>query len=84
MHIDLLALSPQERYKLLTAVVIPRPVAWVTSVGGSITGEHGIGWSQRRYLPLAAQPASIDLMRSLKRAFDPLGILNPGKIFLDP
>jgi glycolate oxidase len=58
--------------------------AWVTSVGGSITGEHGIGWSQRRYLPLAAQPASIDLMRSLKRAFDPMGILNPGKIFLDP
>ena len=57
---------------------------WVTSVGGSVTGEHGIGWSQRRYLPLAAQPASIDLMRSLKRAFDPMGILNPGKIFLDP
>ena len=58
--------------------------AWVTSVGGSVTGEHGIGWSQRRYLPLAAQPASIDLMRSLKVAFDPAGILNPGKIFLDP
>jgi glycolate oxidase len=58
--------------------------AWVTSVGGSVTGEHGIGWSQRRYLPLAAQPASIDLMRSLKTAFDPAGILNPGKIFLGP
>ena len=57
---------------------------WVTSVGGSVTGEHGIGWSQRRYLPLAAQPASIELMRSLKSAFDPAGILNPGKIFLDP
>ncbi len=57
--------------------------AWVTSVGGSVTGEHGIGWSQRRYLPLAAQPRAIEAMRALKAAFDPQGILNPGKIFLD-
>jgi len=56
---------------------------WVTSVGGSVTGEHGIGWSQRRYLPLAAQPEAIEVMRGLKAAFDPEGILNPGKIFLD-
>ena len=58
---------------------------WVTQVGGSVTGEHGIGWSQRRYLPLAAQPEAIRLMQDLKKAFDPAGILNPGKIFLaDP
>ncbi len=56
---------------------------WVTSVGGSVTGEHGIGWSQRRYLPLAAPPGSIEVMRALKSAFDPAGILNPGKIFAD-
>ena len=56
---------------------------WVTSVGGSVSGEHGIGWSQRRYLPLVAEPAAIDVMRGLKAAFDPRGILNPGKIFLD-
>ena len=48
-----------------------------------MTGEHGIGWSQRRYLPLAAQPEAIQLMRSLKATFDPAGILNPGKIFLE-
>jgi len=56
---------------------------WVTSVGGSVTGEHGIGWSQRRYLPLTAPPGSIEVMRALKSAFDPAGILNPGKIFAD-
>jgi glycolate oxidase len=56
---------------------------WVASVGGSVTGEHGIGWSQRRYLPLVAQPGAIEVMRGLKAAFDPRGILNPGKIFPD-
>lgn len=55
----------------------------MASVGGSVTGEHGIGWSQRRYLPLVAQPGAIEVMRGLKAAFDPRGILNPGKIFPD-
>ena len=35
------------------------------------------------FLPIALGPAEIDLMRALKRAFDPLGLLNPGKIFPD-
>ncbi|MGB5295475.1 MAG: FAD-linked oxidase C-terminal domain-containing protein [Thermoanaerobaculia bacterium] len=56
---------------------------WVAGVGGSVTGEHGIGWSQRRYLPLVAQPGAIEVMRGLKAAFYPRGILNTGKIFPD-
>jgi glycolate oxidase len=50
------------------------------SLGGMISGEHGIGWSQRRYLPLALPPEEIAAMRAIKRAFDPLGILNPDKM----
>ena len=50
------------------------------SLGGKISGEHGIGWSQRRYLPLALPPAEIAILRGLKRAFDPTGILNPDKV----
>ncbi len=53
----------------------------VIGLGGSITGEHGVGWTQRRYLPLRHPAAAIGLQRELKRAFDPRGILNPGKIF---
>jgi FAD/FMN-containing dehydrogenase len=53
----------------------------VVALGGKITGEHGVGWTQRRYLSLAVDPATLDAMRRIKRAFDPLEILNPGKIF---
>jgi glycolate oxidase len=56
----------------------------VVDLGGKITGEHGVGWTQKRYLPLAADAPSIAAMRAIKAAFDPLGILNPGKIFPDP
>ncbi len=56
--------------------------AAIVALGGTITGEHGVGWTQRRYLPLAVDPPSLALMRQLKAAFDPHGILNPGKIFL--
>jgi len=52
----------------------------VVALGGRITGEHGVGWTQRRFLSLALSPAEITLHREIKRAFDPLGILNPGKI----
>jgi len=53
----------------------------IKALGGSITGEHGIGLVQRRYLELAVGPAAVELMRRLKESFDPRGILNPGKIF---
>ncbi len=51
------------------------------SLGGTISGEHGIGYSQRPYLPIALSPVELKLMREIKRTFDPNGILNPGKIF---
>jgi glycolate oxidase len=55
----------------------------VVALEGSVTGEHGIGFSKARYMPLEVSAETIALMRSVKRAFDPNGILNPGKIFLD-
>jgi glycolate oxidase len=55
----------------------------VAILGGSISGEHGIGWVQKNYLPLALNAVEIELMRKIKDVFDPRGILNPGKILPD-
>ena len=51
-------------------------------LGGTISGEHGIGYSQRNYLPLAIGETERRLMAAIKKTFDPAGILNPGKILL--
>jgi glycolate oxidase len=52
-------------------------------LGGTISGEHGIGSKRKNFIPLVMQPELIDLMKRLKAAFDPHNILNPGKIFPD-
>lgn len=54
---------------------------YVAGKGGTLSGEHGIGWVQRRYLDVVFSPTEIALQRSIKQVFDPNGILNPGKIF---
>jgi D-lactate dehydrogenase len=50
------------------------------SLHGTLSGEHGVGIEKRDYTPLELDPVAIDLMRRLKREFDPAGILNPGKV----
>ena len=52
----------------------------VLDLGGSISAEHGIGRLKRDLLPHAKQPLELELMRKIKSAFDPNGILNPGKV----
>jgi glycolate oxidase len=55
----------------------------VLRMQGSITGEHGVGFSKAAYLPMETGAAALDAMRKIKRALDPNNVLNPGKIFLD-
>jgi glycolate oxidase len=50
------------------------------SFGGAISGEHGIGYAKKDYLPLQLGKAHINVLRAIKQAFDPHNILNPGKI----
>jgi glycolate oxidase len=51
------------------------------SLGGTLSGEHGIGIAKKQYMPIAMKEANLTIMRAIKKAFDPNGILNPGKIF---
>ncbi len=53
----------------------------VIDMGGTITGEHGIGITKAPYLEMEIPVEGIQLMKRIKKAFDPAGILNPGKIF---
>ena len=50
-------------------------------LGGTITGEHGVGVAKKEFLPKFLGDASMRVMRGLRRELDPQGILNPGKMF---
>jgi glycolate oxidase len=52
----------------------------VHGLGGTISGEHGVGLIQKDFMDIVFSPVNLDLMRSVKQAFDPNQILNPGKI----
>jgi len=55
----------------------------VVRMGGTISGEHGIGLVQKGYMDIAFGEAQMQLMRQIKHVFDPKGILNPGKILMN-
>jgi glycolate oxidase subunit GlcD len=52
------------------------------NLGGSISGEHGIGYVKAAYLDMAIDAPTLEVMKAIKKVFDPNGILNPGKMFV--
>ena len=69
------------RWKNVQPVIVGDIFNVVLSLGGMLTGEHGVGLTRKKYLPQALGQVQVDLLRQIKRAFDPHHILNPGKIF---
>jgi D-lactate dehydrogenase (cytochrome) len=76
--IDPASASERETAEQLNHQLVNRAIA----VGGTCTGEHGIGLHKRAFLEAETGSAAVDVMRAIKSALDPLNILNPGKIFL--
>ena len=62
-------------------IAITKIFELVVSLGGTLSGEHGIGYVQKPYMHLAMKQINLDLMRGIKKVFDPNNILNPDKIF---
>jgi len=81
VHVNILKDETGEAWASHLDTAIREIFAKVTALGGKISGEHGIGWVQRNYMPIAHAPGELNLMRAIKRTFDPNDILNPGKIF---
>ena len=71
--------NPEEIKRVHTAFgeIFQKAIA----LGGTITGEHGVGLAKKGFLEDFAGKAGLDVMRSLKHTFDPGNVLNPGKIF---
>jgi glycolate oxidase len=82
VHINVLKDDlPEAQWEALVPGLTEQIYNLALSLGGTITGEHGIGATRRRYLHMALSEAQIDLMRQIRQVFDPNRILNPGKIF---
>jgi glycolate oxidase len=84
IHVNLMhdQADPNETGKL--EGIIKKVFEKVLELGGTISGEHGIGLTKSPYLSMEIPKPAFDLMIRLKNAFDPKGILNPGKIFVEP
>jgi glycolate oxidase len=84
LHVNILKLDmDDEAWEHALRPAIEEIFKLTVSLGGTISGEHGIGFSQRPFLPIACSDDEIALFKRIKDAFDPRGILNPGKIFPD-
>jgi D-lactate dehydrogenase len=78
LHVNLLPRNVDEIERAYAA--LPELFALVIALDGTISGEHGIGVVKREFMPLALSNETLGLMRGIKAAFDPDGILNPGKL----
>ncbi|MGH8503504.1 MAG: FAD-binding oxidoreductase [Gammaproteobacteria bacterium] len=79
IHVNLL-LDPQDPDQVRAAEkCLDEVFGLVLRLGGTLSGEHGIGLSKRDFVACELDPAALELMRGIKRQFDPNGILNPGK-----
>ncbi|OQX43652.1 MAG: FAD-binding oxidoreductase, partial [Candidatus Sedimenticola endophacoides] len=79
IHVNLLA-DPDDAGQMERAhQALDRMFSMVLTLGGTLSGEHGIGLEKLPFVGREIDPVTLDLMRSIKERFDPRGILNPGK-----
>ena len=81
IHVNLLYDTQDPEQERNALPCLSRVFDLVLKLGGTLSGEHGIGIAKRDYINRAIDPVTLDLMRRIKHQFDPKGILNPEKVF---
>ena len=84
LHPDLVFERGDPRAETVTKLVQADLYRAALELGGTVTGEHGIGVARRDWLEVQRGPDAVRFMRAIKTALDPLGILNPGRVALRP
>lgn len=80
LHVNLMYHPADADQSARAQAAMARVFALALSLGGTLSGEHGIGLAKRDFMPQAIDAPTLALMRAIKAAFDPDGILNPGKL----
>ncbi len=81
IHCNIIKTVDDQTWKEVLPVAIREMFELTASLGGQVSGEHGIGYVQREFLPITQGSVELGLMKAIKQQFDPQGILNPMKIF---
>ncbi len=81
LHVNIIFHADNPGESRAAEAAVQRLMKTVVSMGGTISGEHGIGLAKTPFLRLQHRPAQVRAMLAVKKALDPRGILNPGKIF---
>ena len=80
LHLNLMYDPSNADQSARAQTAMPQVFALTLSLGGTLSGEHGIGLAKREFMIQAVDAPTLATMRAIKTAFDPDGILNPGKL----
>ncbi|MCI0469889.1 MAG: FAD-binding protein [Nitrospirae bacterium] len=81
IHVNIMSDTNNEDERLSGLEIAKRVLECTLELGGSISGEHGIGVTKKPFIGMEIKERELELMRAVKRVFDPSGVMNPGKIF---
>jgi len=83
VHVNVMISGTDEEERRRADEAVSEIFGKTVALGGTISGEHGIGISKAPFLEMEVGPLGVSVMKRLKGCFDPNGILNPGKIFME-
>ncbi|MFQ5428311.1 MAG: FAD-binding oxidoreductase [Thermodesulfobacteriota bacterium] len=81
IHVNIMYDKSDPKESVAAEAAVAAVFELTLGLNGTISGEHGVGTSKAKYIGMELPPQTLHLMKSIKKAFDPRGILNPGKIF---